>query len=216
MFVAMLCAASLHASSLTPIVTTAENGEPGLFEILDDVYGAGTYTRISDDLDKFFGPAVIYDVSIVATYSAAVQQLGICVLCDGTDDQYFDQQFGTDGTFSAPMTMGGNSSVEFLDAPFRLFANPTGAPVVGRVYSDPSLNLNGFDHMVSFSLAGQPNTFVFAWEDWTAPGADWDFNDFVVQMRIEPPPLTPVPEPSTYALLAVGTAFLLWRKKRKG
>lgn len=81
----------------------------------------------------------------------------------------------------------------------------------GNKYSRQSLNPGGRDYMVSFRIHGILNTpgdpiggytipdhptFVLGFED----GTDWDYQDFVVQVK----KVAPVPEPGTFLLLGFG------------
>ena len=55
------------------------------------------------------------------------------------------------------------------------------------------------------------NEFILAWEDLLSSGWDYDYNDFVAEIRWA----TPVPEPESYALLLAGLGLLGFAAKRR-
>jgi len=59
-----------------------------------------------------------------------------------------------------------------------------------RFSSDPLLNKDGIDHMVTFEVIGLSSlkTWAIAWEDLPAYSSDTDYNDLVVQVSIVPLP----------------------------
>lgn len=202
------------AATITPVQSSPN--EPDLDVILDSVYGAGNYFRIDDDSDQTWQPGQI-SVRALATFAGAWQTLGYCVVCDGSDDTLFDQSFAVDGIFSAPLTAGGFSTV-LIASDFIWFDSAQFLPYVGQVYSDPSRNPGGNDHMVTYGVSGQPNTYVLAFEDWlfTAnPNSDRDYQDFVVEVSYaSPPPNIETPEPGALLTLLGGLGVLALVRQR--
>ena len=210
-----LCAAVAPAATITPIHSIA--AEPDLDVILDTVYGAGNYFRIDDDSDQVWQAGQI-TVRALATFAGAHETLGYCVVCDGSDDVLFEQTFDFDGIFSTPLTVGG-SSILLIDTPFVWFDFAQFLPYVGQVYSDPSMNPGGADHLVTFGLNGQPNTFVLGFEDWlfgTSPDSDRDYQDFVVEVTyVGGPPDISTPEPGAMLTMLGGLAALFFIRRKR-
>lgn len=71
------------------------------------------------------------------------------------------------------------------------------------------------DHMLFYSTP-DPNVFLLAWEDlpFEHPESGFDFNDLVVEIRLNPI----IPEPTSMALFGIGIAGFAahrnWRRKR--
>ncbi len=207
LFSILLLTVSIPASagSFTPLLPNP--GEPSLLSTLDLIYGAGNYTRVSDDLDQLWAGQATLSAVAISSYAGAIQRLGVCVLCNGFDDIVFDQQITADGIFSQTLTVNGSPTLVINDPLFRFFNDPTEHFAVGRAYSDPSLNPAGGDHMVTFAVNGSPDTFVLAFEDWLFtmdPASDRDYNDFVVQVTFVRPDIQETPEPATALLLGAG------------
>lgn len=202
--IGLFAAGAASAAAFTPIFGSPE---PALESTLDLIYGPGGYTRVSDDLDQFWLGDAVMTATALSSYAGATQRFGLCFVCDGSDDQLFDPVITADGVFTQPLTAGGQANLSLPLGLFRFFNEPTGEPGVGRVYSDPTLNPLGGDHMVSYAVNGQQNTFALGFEDWlftSDPASDRDYNDLVVQVRFVRPDINEVPEPATALLLGGG------------
>src|SRR5207253_6215587 len=59
--------------------------------------------------------------------------------------------------------------------------------------SNQADNVDKRDHLVTYEIGGLPGqpanvtTRVLFWEDLPAPSSDFDFNDFVVELKTDPP-----------------------------
>ena len=219
---AVLAASTAVSGSAAAFTTVNANpGEPSLFSLLDAIYGAGNYERISDDLDGLWIADDLIGVTAVSKNSAASERLGVCVICDGTDSVQLGPTVSQDGNVSVALFDG---TFTFAGPLFRWYDAAFGVPVVGTVYSDASLNANNTDHMVSFAINDRPGVFVIAFEDWVSTypvASDRDFNDFIVEARFAPqeqipPPsdeIPEVPEPAGIALFG-GTLLVLGLVRR--
>lgn len=208
---AFVAAAPIHLAAASFTTVNTSSVEPSVFEFLDAIYGAGNYERISDDLDGVWLAEDILGITAVGKSTAASERLGVCEICDGSDNYQFGPTVTADGILSLTLFDGLYS---FSGPTFNWYDAAFGAPVVGTVYSDPSRNANGTDHMITFAIKDSPGVFVLAFEDWlstfTRPSSDRDFNDFLVEVRFagpelpqEPPsqPIPSVPEPTSIVLL---------------
>jgi hypothetical protein len=79
--------------------------------------------------------------------------------------------------------------------------------------SQPSLNADGLDHMVTYRITGLPTdqtVWLLCFEDIFGglPNSDRDFNDLVVEVRA-------VPEPATLGFLVAGGLALLGARRRR-
>ena len=210
-----LLSISAPAATITPVQTNPV--ETDLSVVLDQIYGSGNYFRIDDDLDQLGQPGLI-SVRALATFAGARETLGYCTLCDGSDDVYFDQSFSIDGVFSTPLTVNGVSNF-FMTEQFSWFDYAQYPPFTGMVYSDPSRNPAGMDHMVTYGVSGLPNTYVLAFDDWISvpnPNSDRDYQDLVVEVTyVSGPPDIQTPEPGAVLTLLGGLAALAFIRRKR-
>lgn len=134
-----------------------------------------------------------------------------------------------DGSIGNPFPGGFNP---FANQNFGFSLNTVGLGGDQTYSSDPTLNHDGLDHMISFyfpQLAGvsfyidtnddgnqdgqivlTSDTFVLAWED-LPNGGDIDYNDTIFLVT----KVAPVPEPLTALLFSGGFAAMAARRRRK-
>jgi hypothetical protein len=101
---AFFVSAAAFATPFTPIYTNPD-GEPALIPTLNDIYGVGGYTRVSDSADQFWAGQASISAIAISSYAGATQRFGYCVICDGSDDTFFDPSVAADGVFLQPLTV---------------------------------------------------------------------------------------------------------------
>jgi len=89
----------------------------------------------------------------------------------------------------------------------------------GTFYSDPTLNIDGFDHFAVFDTVGSTGLagvfdFVVGIEDQFG-GGDQDYNDFVFGITDVQPFRAQVPVAATMPLMGIGLLGLLWSRRKK-
>ena len=200
----LLAATIAPAATFTPLFVS---GEPALAVTLDAVYGVDGYTRVSDDLDQLWAGNAVLSVIAISSYADATQTLGLCLICDGSDDILFSPTITADGIFTQPLTAFSQASLTLNDGLFQFFADPSGFDEVGRVYSNPLLNPLQADHMVTFAINGRPGVYALGFEDWlftSDPASDRDYNDLVVEVSFVYNDIQQTPEPASVLMLGVG------------
>lgn len=181
-----------------------ETAERNLEDILNDLYGAGNYVRIDDDMDKIWKLTdVTGEVSAQAKYAGYGESFGYV-----TDSTPFDQLFfvpsGSWGNFDNgdnPDVMKNKVYTDTITAPiFKLAIDGDGknAPLWTSDFGDNG----GEDHMVTFKIINgdSKGNYVVGWEDVSMRFSDRDYNDLVVELK----GMKPVPEPGTVILLGIG------------
>jgi hypothetical protein len=204
-------AASAPASATAIIPNAPTNGEPGLYQIMNNIYGSGNYTQVNEEQSEFWRVGN-YDIKFDVRYAADNGAFGF-VPAGGTTPTTLMTLSGT-GTnvIVNPMTAaltpgqtGDNFTFTYTDT------------TTGKTWStDPGKNADGQFHEILF-VVNLPNqapgdfTFVMAWED----GTDFDFQDSIIQFNFSP--AHAVPEPATLSVLGMtllGFSALRFRRKR--
>ena len=200
--VLVLGLSGLSASADTVVLPGPETP---LTTILNGLYGAGTYVRVSDASDNIWWQIVSSaGATVEAKYAGNGNDLWTATTGGALDNLVVKGVVGATGTIAPSVN------------PF-LFADVTsqGSSSGGSHFvSDAGLNIKGEDHMVTFKLNNVPNTYVIAWEDLQYSGSDKDFNDLVVEVS----GVKPVPDGGlTVALLGGAVALIgaFGRKLRK-
>lgn len=144
--------------------------------------------------------------------------------------------FFGDGSMSDPFPAGSNP---LSGGDFGFALHTTNGGTANTWYSDPSLNSDGADHMLSFymgdALAGwtvyldnnndgiydendgdttmtfNKNTWLIAWEDLPIGSSDEDYNDSIFLVS----DVRPIPEPLSLLLMGSGLAGLAATRKRR-
>jgi len=170
----------------------------------------------------------------LATYATTIT-MGIY---DSNDASVFVELFaGADAT-GAQRTLsmfadgsviigGSDTGIDFAGNDFGFYLDSTAAsdPNTGRWYSDTLLNSDNVDHMAAYAGVGETieispwaagpwtsNEFILNWEDQDCDQlCDGDYTDFVVIVES----VSPIPEPTTLALLGMGLLALAGAKRRR-
>lgn len=207
-----LVSAGANAGTITPVMGPAA-GEKSHAEILGDIFGGvfvadgdgftnGTVgvARVDDDDDQSYD-FIEWDATALYSYAGAAQAFGTA-----DDGELFDV-VGSQGAVTGSISnVPGDGDVEF--------ARFGGQFTTVDVTTNPSDNPAGNDHVVTYTYAmnGQAvnNTYLLFFED-SGEGSrfdDYDYNDLVVEVVG-----TPIPEPTSLALIGLGGLAMLRRRR---
>ncbi|MBP7055559.1 MAG: PEP-CTERM sorting domain-containing protein [Candidatus Omnitrophica bacterium] len=176
--------------------------------IIGTLFGLNNVTRIDDDLDQIWAAGANANVRAVAKYAGDAQRLyaGTTHLLDITSGNFCSLTSGATAGFTA------SGAFKFYDD-----SGPAGGTIWSSLVSE---NSDGRDHMVTYRIINSGGTnysigdYVIAWED----GTDWDYNDMVFVLHDvtnNPETSHATPEPATMALMGLGLAGLVARKKKR-
>jgi len=209
----MACSVITSQASLTYVNETGANGEPTLNTIMNTVYGAN-YTRVDDSIDQIWNLVSPTGMaSLDAIYAGNSQALY-------TTDLLGNQKAGPIISVNGGGYINPGSATGTIAPTVNPFLFMDNSPNTSATYwsSDPSLNSDALDHMVTFKITGGTDAgdYVIAFEDLPQNVSDLDYNDFVVQVS----GVAPVPEATTtiagaLLLLPLGASTLrILRRQR--
>lgn len=224
--IAIIAAATLAAPAMA-VTTVQDGGNPAgeldLYEIYNALYGtaftssgAGELETLQVNPDEVFSlinPTA--DVQFLARFAGNEQRFGFytetvgvpagdSTVSGGGTNGDFTHLFDA-ATTSGLLLDGTGVTASIGSSPFGLYLNtPLGSATTW--FSQSGLNSDAADHMVMYSIAGDPGRFLIAWED--LPEHDWDYNDLVLEIAF-----VPIPEPSTIALMLIGLGGAAFRRR---
>jgi hypothetical protein len=178
--------------------------EPTLTSILDNLYGIGNYTEVSQD--QFWVSDGSPNAAVAAIFAGAGQNLYTGTPNSGTPLSALI--IGIGGSQSASRFLGGPANFTPVAQPF-VFVDDTSPSGYQIAYSQDSLNHSpdSADRMRTFLVTGTPSEqfskprYVIAFED----GNDFDYQDLVVETQ----GVKPVPDGgASLSLLGLGMIAL--------
>lgn len=215
--VAAACAVSAIGFAAIPnpaaavVITPGTNpNEPGLYALLNSVYGAGTWTQAdSAAATSYVTTQENIVVDFTTRYAADGSTFGIF-----RNETTFTGLMTTSGSGATPSNVVVTPEMQ-SDGVGQRFTFGLRNDATGDLFnSDPTKNGDGQYHMLWFSLNSDPTRWILAWEDTTGLG-DRDYNDLIIEVAWQRVPAQ-VPEPATLALLGtacLGAGALVRRRK---
>jgi hypothetical protein len=221
--------------SLVAVASTAMAGitrvnqqagfEPGLREVMTELYGKGNFARVDDAYDNLWSYDNLNGLG-EAQFEAKFSAVGKATFgyFSGAKSAKFNPLFSVKGYGFAdqanPVTA--DLTVDKTRDPFR-FGAFFGSGRVGKLYSsEEEQNFFDLDHMVTFQILKDgkgTGTYALAWEDARFLG-DRDYQDLVVQVTgvktfNSPPSPVLVPAPAAMALGSLGLGFVGWLRRSR-
>jgi len=212
---AVVLAAALPAGAINIPSPTPHAAELDVYEVYNNLYGT-VFTSNVDldvqrvvDLQTFLLPlgSDLY-VEAQARYATVVSEFGYYTPVGAL--VVYNALFSVTGVGN--VSGAGFDGVISTSDPFAFYMDPAGAALW---YSEQGLNPLGEDHMVAYSVAGDPSVLLLAWEDVPlparqstvaplngGPAPDGDYNDLIVELRLR----EIVPEPASILLFGMGIA----------
>ena len=222
---AALFAGGTQAATFTTI-NPPDVGQKSHEEILEEIYGGDfiqngndfsngvvSITRVDDDLDQTYDIGG-WSARALARWAAATQAFGTTA---------GGPLFSVTGGNGDPIGGSISSQPGGSDIAFSRFGTDSNTT---NVSTDPDLNPADRDHIVTYQVTilqpQQPAsrvalpplfdaTLLLFVEDSAvgSPNEDFDFNDLVIELTT-----SPVPEPSSIALMAMGVLAMAKRRRR--
>lgn len=190
------------------------NTVSGGTSILNHLYGAGNYTRVSDSLDQIWS-INNGNTNAVARFAGNASTFGYYTGTSGlTNGLTFNSLFNITGSGYSVLGSATNLSLNNFRWGLSSGGSFFSSQPIDNLLSAPP----GQDMMVTFQITGNSGGFgsnsignyVVAWEDTGTAGADRDFNDAVIELSNA----VPAPEPATF--LVMGTFLtMIYAARRK-
>ncbi len=217
----LVAVASTAMAGMTPVNSQNKFFEPGIYSVLDKLYGKNSYERVDDAFDNLWNYDNLAGIGS-AQFEAKFSAVGAATFgyFSGTDSMKFNPLFSVAGFGYAnpnkPITAVLDS--DKTGDPFR-FGVFFGFGRLGNLYSsDADQNFFDLDHMVTFQITKgkDAGAYVLAWEDGRCLG-DRDYQDLVIQVNgvtsNGPPSVIVVPAPAALALGSLGLGLVGWLRR---